>query len=416
MIVRRVILPLALVLAGGSVAAQDYGYGQGGYGQSGYGQGGYAPGFAQPAYDTDGQSVDSVAVFVEPLSRYGRWLNTRYGRVWSPNIRRDWRPYTIGHWEEGAYGQTWRSDEPFGWAVFHFGRWAFDRQLGWLWSPDTVWGPGWVAWRDSDDVTGWAPLPPQISFSFAFGSGYGFNDLGYDQWYAPAWSYVPRNYLYSRSLRGAFLPSDRNRDFWEHTRGVTRYDRVDGQVVNRSFGFGGRDGRDGRNVNRDDRRDWRGGDPRRDGGPDGRDQRRDTGRTDPRAAPLYSTPQRQVPPPANYGAPRDDARGRGYGRDGFIPRDGSGPRNGAVPGVPPRTIERNPAASAPVSPAYRQAPPQAAPPQAAPPVRQQPAFVAPSQPMATPAPAYSPRAEPRPEPRAEPRQSPRERNPDARPD
>ncbi len=389
MIVRRVFLPLALLFAGGAVAAQDYGYVQRGYAP------GYAPGYAQPAYDTDGQSVDSVAVFVDPLSRYGRWLNSRYGRVWSPNVRRDWRPYTIGHWEDGAYGQTWRSDEPFGWAVFHFGRWAFDRQIGWVWSPDTIWGPGWVAWRDSDDVTGWAPLPPQISFSFAFGSGYGFNDLGYDQWYAPAWSYVPRNYLYSRSLRGAFLPSYRNRDFWEHTRGVTRYDRVDGQYFNRSFG-----GRDERDV----RRDWRSGDQRRDGGPDGRDQRRDFGRTDPRAMPLYGTPQRQVAPPANYGGvPRDDGRGPGYGRDGFIPRDGLGPRDGAVQGASP-----------PTAPVYRQAVPQAAPPIMRP---QQPAFVAPP-PAAAPAPAYSPppRAEPRPEPRADPRPSPRERNPDVRPD
>ena len=197
-----------------------------------------AYGYSQPSYDTDGQSVDSIAVFFEPLSHYGRWLDGRYGREWAPNVPRDWRPYTLGHWEEGAYGQTWRSDEPFGWAVFHFGRWAFDPPVGWVWLPDTVWGPGWVAWRDGDDVTGWAPLPPQVNVFFA--GGYAFNDWGYDQWYQPGWVYVPRAYLYARTLRGVYLPMGRSRELWEHTRGVTRYDGVAGQTVNRSFGDGRR--------------------------------------------------------------------------------------------------------------------------------------------------------------------------------
>ena len=335
------LLPLALAPAA-PLAAQDA------YGYSGYGA-------AQNGYDTDGQSVDSIDVFFAPLSRYGRWIDSRYGRVWSPNVPRDWRPYTIGHWEEGPYGQTWRSDEPFGWAVFHFGRWAFDQQLGWLWSPDTTWGPGWVAWRDSDDVTGWAPLPPQASVGFAFGSGYGFNDWGYDQWYQPAWVYVPRGSLYSRSLRGVYLPANRNRDFWQHTRGVTRYDRVDGQVVNRSFGGG----RDGRAFTPGDRRDWRSGETRRDGFDERRDGRRDVNRADLASPPLYGSTQRQVAPPAGYGqAPRD--AGRSFDRrDGFVPGTPQRQfdrRDGFVPGTPQRQFDRrvvpSPAMSA--APATRQ--------------------------------------------------------------
>lgn len=396
----RVVLPLLLTLSAAPALAQfadpTYGYAQSGYG-------------------ADGQSVESIDVFYAPLARYGRWLDSRYGRVWAPNVGRDWRPYTIGHWEEGSYGQTWRSDEPFGWAVFHFGRWAFDQQIGWVWSPDTVWGPGWVAWRDSDDVTGWAPLPPQVSVGFALGSGFGFNDWGYDQWYQPGWVYVPRGNLYARSLRGAYLPYARNREIWEHTRGVTRYDRVDGQVVNRSFGRrdgdfgrdGGRDfGRDRRNFGRDGSRDFD-----RDGGSrgfDGRgDSRREVDRRDEgsrrnlRSVQPYGTvpPVVAVPPvvgtardayPANRGFDRRDPTDR---RDGSFgqPR-GLDRRDGFVPGQPQRGFDRRMAAPS--------ATPMAVSPVAmprplvplAPPAMARPAMPTP---MAAPPP---PPREPRPEP------------------
>jgi len=357
-------------------------------------------GYAYPlsGYDTDGQSVEAVDVFVEPLSHYGRWLDTRYGRVWSPGVARDWRPYTIGHWEAGRFGQTWRSDEPFGWAVFHFGRWTFDAQLGWLWSPDTLWGPGWVAWRDGDDVTGWAPLPPQISVGFAFGSGFGFNDWGYDQWYQPAWVYVPRGYLYSRSLRGVYLPFARNRDLWERTHGVVRYDRRDDLGGDRGFGDRGRDFR------RDDRRDGVRGDARDRARDEVRDRSRDGGRDG-------------VRPDARVGDRRDEARGMQtypavQGRaavpqaipavpaEGGRPR-GFGGRDGYVPGAVPRTFDRRPVPQTP-PPAFRAAPATIAPAPLA--VRPPPMYAAPLAPRPAP--------EPRPVPRAP---QPRERNPDERP-
>ena len=388
------ILISALLLAGvgGAAQAQDVAYG-----------------YAAPSYDTDGQSVDSVAVFFEPLSHYGRWLDSRYGRVWTPNVGRDWRPYTIGHWEAGPFGQTWRSDEPFGWAVFHFGRWAFDPAIGWVWSPDTVWGPAWVAWRDGDDVTGWAPLPPQVDVLFA--GNFGFNDWGYDQWYQPAWVYVPRGYLYARSLRGAYLPYGRNHDLWERTRGITRYDRQNGQVVNRSFDDG-RNGLDRRDGRRDEgRRDeGRRDEGRRDNGrrddgrrDDGRrdDGRRDDGRRDDGGRPDLRTTQGYAAAPAPAGgAPlaRGDAHGfvplpRGYG--GFVP---GAPRGGYRPALPP--VAAVPHAGAPM---IRGAPPTPGlpPPRLATPltIPTRPAMpmpmARPAMPMPAPRPAPLPPAAPR---------------------
>ncbi|MGI4878168.1 MAG: DUF6600 domain-containing protein [Janthinobacterium lividum] len=362
----RLLLPLALGLAAAvPVAAQDY-----------------PPpdGYAQSGYDTDGQSVDSISVFFEPLSRYGRWVDSRFGRGWTPNVNRDWRPYTIGHWEQGAYGQTWRSDEPFGWAVFHFGRWGFDPAIGWVWTPDTVWGPGWVAWRDSDDVTGWAPLPPRVALNFDAGYGDGFNNWGYDQWYQPSWVYVPRGYLYGRSLRGVILPYGRNRDFWAQTRGITRYDRVGGRVFNRSF-QGDRGGDRGRGDPRGG--DFRGGDRGRDfrGNPGGEQVIQGGGRR------VDVRPQGTIGGDVRgyQGAPRRDGRPPDAVPGASVPsnappRDGRGgyqPRGGFVPFQPQGGDGRR--APVAIAPAGTIAP------------RQQPAPIAQPRPEA-------PRAAPQPRP------------------
>ncbi len=107
--------------------------------------------------------VGDVNYFYEELESDGRWFeHEEYGYVWTPyRVAGDWRPYTRGRWVmTDTHGWFWVSDEPFGWATYHYGRWFHDRRHGWVWVPGTRWGPAWVAWRESDDYIGWAPLPP----------------------------------------------------------------------------------------------------------------------------------------------------------------------------------------------------------------------------------------------------------------
>jgi hypothetical protein len=105
----------------------------------------------------------SINVFFDALGEEGEWIDyPPYGYVWAPSdVPADWAPYTRGHWAyTERYGWTFVSDEPFAWAVYHYGRWGYDQDIGWFWVPGTVWAPAWVSWRRSDDVVGWAPLPP----------------------------------------------------------------------------------------------------------------------------------------------------------------------------------------------------------------------------------------------------------------
>jgi hypothetical protein len=116
------------------------------------------------------QSDVRFSAFYSSLAPYGEWVNTGYGACWRPHyVVQHWRPYLYGRWVWTDYGWYWASEEPFGWAVFHYGRWVYDDYYGWIWPPDKVWGPSWVEWRYDDDYVGWAPLPPQASYSVNVG-------------------------------------------------------------------------------------------------------------------------------------------------------------------------------------------------------------------------------------------------------
>lgn len=169
-------------------------------------------------------------VFYSSLSSYGEWIDCDFGYVWRPlYVAHGWRPYVHGRWVWTSYGWYWVSYEPFGWATFHYGRWQYDDYYGWIWVPDEVWGPAWVEWRYDDDYIGWAPLPPQATFSFSVGISYASG------WQAPIhyWSFVPcRNFTTTRIV-DYVQPVERTRRIFGSTRHEVNISSDGGRIVNR---------------------------------------------------------------------------------------------------------------------------------------------------------------------------------------
>jgi hypothetical protein len=130
---------------------------------------------ANSIVETESDSEGTYDVFYDRLAPEGRWFyDDDYGYVWQPNVAEstsNWRPYTDGHWVWTDRGWLWDSNEDFGWATYHYGRWVMVAGVGWVWIPGDQWAPAWVSWRqtDDDDYVGWAPLPPEATFSVNVG-------------------------------------------------------------------------------------------------------------------------------------------------------------------------------------------------------------------------------------------------------
>ncbi len=187
----------------------------------------------QPVYDSRAASVD-LGIFYRELAPYGQWIrHPYYGWVWFPRtVGYDWRPYTVGRWVNSNYGWTWVSYEPFGWATYHYGRWAFDRRIGWIWVPGTVWGPAWVAWQQGSGYIGWAPLPPQVGFQIGVGIRLGGLNLSLSL--APTtYSFVDERQFLESRLDRYVQPSARNITIIRSTRNITDYGYENNRVINR---------------------------------------------------------------------------------------------------------------------------------------------------------------------------------------
>lgn len=178
-----------------------------------------------------GVRVGHASAFYAPLRPYGEWIEIEPGFYgWRPvRVRHGWRPYLHGRWAWTDYGWYWHSYEPFGWAVFHYGRWYYDDFYGWIWIPDTVWGPAWVEWRYNDDYIGWAPLPPYASFSISVGIRFT------TRWYAPShyWCFVRYRNFTSTRIDDHVADEGYSRRLIRTTRGAVRYEVDRDRVINR---------------------------------------------------------------------------------------------------------------------------------------------------------------------------------------
>src|ERR671919_140310 len=122
----------------------------------------------------------TVVTFYDALSPYGDWIFVPgFGRVWRPwqhVVGFGFVPYASGgRWEYTSVGWVFESDWPWGGIAFHYGRWFYLHGEGWLWAPDTVWGPAWVDWRFGGGDACLVALPPPPPTVVGPGAGVGVN-------------------------------------------------------------------------------------------------------------------------------------------------------------------------------------------------------------------------------------------------
>ncbi len=174
-----------------------------------------------------------VGFFYDALAPYGSWVTVEaYGNVWVPRVSRYWRPYSEGHWVFTDDGWCWVDDEPWGWATFHYGRWYLDPVYGWVWVPGDVWAPAWVAWRWGDGFVGWAPLPPDVGWSF--GVGLSFSDFDLDRRVGPSyWCFVDQRHFTDPRVYSYLAPTTNNITYVRMTRNITNYTVVNNRVFDR---------------------------------------------------------------------------------------------------------------------------------------------------------------------------------------
>jgi hypothetical protein len=169
--------------------------------------------------------------FYTALSPYGTWVEVpEYGWSWRPTVSvidPHWRPYVHGgRWIHTDYGWYWHSYYSWGWAPFHYGRWHLSSRNGWVWVPDTRWGPAWVSWRYYDGYYGWAPLPPRAIYTSGIGLTYYGRHVGFGfsfglgaSWY----SFVPVGHFYSSRPWYHCAPHSRVTQIYNNSTVINNY-------------------------------------------------------------------------------------------------------------------------------------------------------------------------------------------------
>jgi len=116
---------------------------------------------------------------------YGEWLwDDLYGYVWRPFLDDmmypwGWGPYMYGSWSNVGGQMYWVPGEPWGWIPYHLGIWQWDKKLGWVWLPGSLFAPAWVDWEFFFGYCGWRPWS-----LFDWFDGF-YTDFAYmnDDWY-----------------------------------------------------------------------------------------------------------------------------------------------------------------------------------------------------------------------------------------
>jgi hypothetical protein len=123
-----------------------------------------SPEFAPPEDIAPPAEPMTIETIHEVLDPYGDWVEIDgLGPCWRPSVATvgtDFIPYCDGRWVYCDYGWSWCSSYPWGWIPFHYGRWYRSPCYGWVWWPETCWGPAWVRWRRCEEFWGWAPCGP----------------------------------------------------------------------------------------------------------------------------------------------------------------------------------------------------------------------------------------------------------------
>jgi len=165
-------------------------------------------------------ALPDYSMFYQQLAPFGRWFEVNgYGFCWRPTITvAGWRPYVDGCWVWTSLGWAWQSNEPFGWATYHYGRWVNLARYGWVWVPGSEWAPAWVAWRQSRDCVGWAPLPPEQGVCSGVyrdcDSRYGLGPASY--------TFINTNQFVSSSYINVYAPVIRQTTIYQHSVNVTQ--------------------------------------------------------------------------------------------------------------------------------------------------------------------------------------------------
>jgi hypothetical protein len=140
------------------------------------------------------------------------------------DVEADWQPYENGEWIYTDYGWTWVSYDPWGDDPYHYGSWVYTNR--WAWVPGTVWAPAWVTWSYSDNYIGWAPLPPDIAFSY---TGYAGRPIVL----APTrYVFVPTNRFVGTNVRTVRVAPQQTPVIFRQTTPITRFAVTGGIVRN----------------------------------------------------------------------------------------------------------------------------------------------------------------------------------------